>query len=265
MLKKSLGLVSGAALMFVFAYGCSSSSSTDTTGTDGGSGSDGGKTDGSTKTDGATPVDDGGGSSCAPGDVSSFAPKFTPPTGFNQKICSDTQVDAILDCIFNDTADQATCKKLLADKANEPCQNCLITPSSAKTFGPLIENGNIASLNIAGCIANAEGNKTATGCGAKYQAARDCADAACADNCQGSDSAALKALQACETQALSGDCKKYADDANCADALLNTGGAAEACNAGNTFEEAAAALGKMFCGGGTATDGGASDAPTDGG
>lgn len=264
MLKKSLGLVSGAALMFVFAYGCSSSSTTDTATDGGSSNSDGGKTDGGgSKTDGATPVDDGG-PSCAPGDVSSYAPKFTPPIAFGSKKCSDTQVDAILDCIFNDAADAATCKKLLADKANTDCQDCLITPSSAKAYGPLIENGGIASINIAGCIANSDGNKTAAGCGAKYQAARDCADAACADACPGSDAAALKALQACETQALSGDCKKYADDANCADALLNTGGAAEACNAGNTFQEAAAALGKMFCGGGTAADGG-TDAPADGG
>jgi hypothetical protein len=43
-------------------------------------------------------------------------------------------------------------------------------------------------------------------------------------------------------------CSTYANAADCANVLLDTGGAAEKCNAGNTFEEAAAALGKLFCG-----------------
>ena len=166
-------------------------------------------------------------------------------------------------CNFDDTADQTTCDKVLKDAANKDCNNCLFVASTAKALGPVVISGNIGSLNIAGCIANSEGDTTKDGCGAKYQAANDCADESCV-NCDDSDAAALKAKNACIQKALTSTCQDQATAADCANALLDTGGKAEQCNGGNSFEEAAAILGKLWCSGAAPVDGGPKDAAADG-
>lgn len=267
MLKKSLGLVSGAALIAVFAYGCSSSSSDTGTGADSGTG-DAKAGDTGTGKETSTVTDGGGGPSCSPGDVSSFAPTWHAPLAFHQKVCTDALVTSIFTCEFDATAAKTTdCQTLLKDTsaAMKACGACLETPVGGSKPGALIvdSNSGLANLDTAGCIANFD-STAATGCAAKYQAARDCATAACADNCpisQDNTDADINALDKCEQTALKADCSKYATDANCADALLNSGGAAEKCdiaNYNNDFLQAAIGYGIMFCGG--LGDGGTTDA-----
>lgn len=263
MLKTSLGLATGAALIMMLTYGCSSDSNNNTQPTtDGGvtPTGDGGKGKDST----APPPDDSGpDQTCAPVDVKDFTPTWKAPAAFHQGKCTDTQVDALVSCNFDDTADQTTCDKVLKDAANKDCNNCLFVASTAKALGPVVISGNIGSLNIAGCIANSEGDTTKDGCGAKYQAANDCADESCV-NCDDSDAAALKAKNACIQKALTSTCQDQATAADCANALLDTGGKAEQCNGGNSFEEAAAILGKLWCSGAAPVDGGPKDAAADG-
>jgi hypothetical protein len=184
---------------------------------------------------------------CAPGSVSSFSPSWKAPAAFHQGKCTTTQVDALVSCNFDDTADPTTCDQVLKDAANANCNNCLFTASTSSKLGPVVITGNVGSLNIAGCIADSQGNTTTSGCGAKYQAANDCADESCAA-CDDSTAAALTEKNQCIQDALTSECQSYATDADCANALLDVGGAAEPCNQGNTFEEAAAAIGKLFCG-----------------
>lgn len=266
MLKKSLGLVSGAALIFVFAYGCSSSESNPTTpATDSGTGSETSKP----KTDsGPDPVDDSGGGACAPGDVSTFEPTWKAPAGMAQAKCTETQVNALLDCQLDENADAAACKALAADKNNQTCGTCLLTNSSAAKYGPLISGEGVISINYAGCIALKDNNVTADGCGAKYQALGQCSTEACATNCPVSDDASFAAYQKCAQKAEEGAaCSKFAGDAACVDDLVKAGGAAEDCDiSGGDFISNAKKYGIMFCAGLTG-DGGtdaATDAPADG-
>jgi hypothetical protein len=265
MLKMSLGLVSSAALVMMLTYGCSSDSSTTPPATDGGGGgsdSGGGKDTGKPQPDTGTPDE------CKPGDVADFTPSFKTPAPFSQKKCSNAQVDALL-CLFDANADQETCTKLVDDPANDDCFKCIYTASSSKELGPVIITGSLGSLNIAGCVARAEGDVTDKGCGAKVQAADQCGDEACDANCPvpENDDAALDARNKCTEDASTTVCQEFSDAAKCAEALLQEGGAAEECAQGQDFLERANAIAKLFCAGGVSTDGGdgSTDAKADGG
>lgn len=270
MLKQSLGLVSGAALIFVFAYGCSSSSTDTPAATDAGTAAETSTpTDSGTKKEtGSVTPDDGSASTCAPGDVSAFSPTWKPPIGKATGACTTAQVNNVIDCAFDATAAaSAACKAFTADMSNDACTQCVISSSSAATTGALIQStGGTVSLNIAGCLAAAAGDVTATSCGAKYQALSQCQDAACIDNCpvdQNDDGTQLKALNDCETAAQSGVCTTYLNAADCVNTLAGDGGAGEFCfgTSADTFQTLAKTLGVYFCGG-AAGDGGA-DATTD--
>jgi hypothetical protein len=269
MSRFSFCVASSAALIALFAYGCSddkpAAAPTDA-GTETGTAKP--KDAGYVPPDAPTP-DEG----CKPGDVKDYAPVWKAPSAFNQGKCSDEQVEALVHCNFGDNPDQTTCDKISKDAAYKACQSCLFTASTAKKLGPVYITGSIGYLNIAGCVANAEGNPTETSCGAKYQAANGCAAEACEANCPGSDAKSVDALNACEQKALTSVCQTYSTAADCATALLDTGGVAEVCNFGTTFEEAAFALGKLFCSSPTgdagpdgeadAADDGSGDAATD--
>lgn len=267
MLKKSLGLVSGAALMFVFAYGCSSSETTPAAGTDGGNT----PTEAGKKETGTTPdpdTDGGGGGDCKPGDVASFEPTWKAPVPPSAK-CTQAQIDALLDCLLDENADQTACKTITADKNNKDCGACLLTPSSAAKYGPVISADGLVSVNLAGCIAIKEGDLSANGCGAKFQALNQCGDEACAANCPVTDDASFAAYQKCTQAAEAGACSKFAGDAACIDDLVKEGGAAEDCDlqSAGSFIDNAKKYAGIFCGGAT-SDGGTdapADAPTEGG
>ena len=262
--------VSGAtlAILFSVAQGCSSSeSSPGGTGSDASASSDTGKTSegGSTK-DGPAAVDDGStASDCKPGDVLSFTPVWKSPAPFDQKKCTDAQVEALVNCLFEGLPDQTTCDAVMADDANKACDACLFTEDTSAAWGPVITSNGTGTLNTGGCIANVQGDTSKNGCGAKYAANIDCGYAACDSNCSGNDVTDEQYNQ-CLDDAAAGNCKSYATAAACADALTADGGAADKCRGDGGFTASAIALGKLFCGGAVAIDGGtdaASDAPVD--
>lgn len=209
-----------------------------------------------------------------PINISGFEPTWKAPAPFARGVCTNAQVDALM-CQFDMGADQAACAALVKDKANEDCQKCMFTPSSAARLGPIVITGNLGSINLAGCVANAEGNTTDQGCGAKLQAADQCSDEACEANmpCDYDDGESSDAGTCTEIAART-VCASYATAAACADALLAPGGVAAVCDEGDDFLARATALAKLFCTGGSAdastdvTDAAdapdVSDAPNDG-
>jgi hypothetical protein len=186
---------------------------------------------------------------CAPGSVSGFTPQWTPPAVLHAGACSATQITTLIDCLFNSAANQTTCDGYLNAPANKSCISCAVTEDTAASYGPLVvTTDQLVTLNIAGCIARTTNQMTDTGCGAKVQAASQCASASCEANCPvpANDSAALDARNQCEQDARTSECQTYTDDAACEDAALQ--GAAAACASGSTFEDNATALVQMFCG-----------------
>jgi hypothetical protein len=215
--------------------------------TDGGKRKDTGTTeeeDAAIKKDSSVSVD-----GCEPGSVSGFTPTWKAPNAPHANKCTATQVEALL-CLFDANADQTTCQTVVDDPANDNCFKCIYTASSSAKLGPVVINGSLGSLNIAGCIAAAEGNTTSSGCGAKVQAADQCGGEACDANCPvpEGDDAALDARNACVEQAATTVCQTFTTDAECAEPLLASGGSAAVCASGTNFLDRAIAIAKFFCG-----------------
>jgi hypothetical protein len=205
-------------------------------------------------------------SDCTPGDVSTFVPAWKVPTAFHQGACADAQGDALIGCLTN-VPDAATCKTFFSDPANKACLACAVTPSTAPKYGPLVEGVVTISVNAAGCIADATGDVSASGCGARVLAADQCDDFACEAKCPippNDDGSAYVALLACRMAAGTSVCKSYSEAASCSRALTGVGGVAEECSLpGTSFAENAKAMVKLFCGSAT-TDGGPADSGSDG-
>ena len=192
--------------------------------------------------DASPPVDAGG---CAPGDVSSFSPNWVPPKPASSA-CTQANIDQYAkDCLDPQTGNTTACNAF--QTANKACVTCLVTPESATTYGAAISQANgVISLNVGGCIALLSGDLGASGCGAKYEANRQCAAAACDEPCpipNGDDPAFQKYLK-CLTAAEKTSCKAYSA-AVCPEP---DAGAVAACSLnGASFVDNFKALAPIFC------------------
>lgn len=221
---------------------------------DAGTSSDGGTTIPGKDAGTTPPVDSGSvpppppSGTCAPGSVTGFVPQWIPPISLHQGVCSTSQINTYVDCLFNANASATTCDAFVNSTANSACMACALVPDTSSSFGAMTYDAdNLVSLNIAGCIARTSNNTSASGCGAKVQAASQCTAAACALNCPVTDQASLDARNTCETDAQSGGCATYQQTATtCSDPLLQ--GASAQCENGTTFEAVAINLATLFCG-----------------
>jgi hypothetical protein len=117
-------------------------------------------------------------------------------------------------------------------------------------------------INVAGCIALAEGKVDGSGCGGSLQADQQCQEAACLPTCSLGSPALQASEAACEVKAnavpgdggASGVCGSYAIPALCASAIQGGDGgtAGRQCfggaDGGTNAQFEAVAL--AFCGGG---------------
>jgi hypothetical protein len=184
---------------------------------------------------------------CAPGSVAGFTPAWKAPNALHASACTGTQVDEFVDCMFDPNADPTTCNTFLADAANAGCESCVFTDDAAASYGAIVRsfNGDLFSLNVGGCVGRLAADVTATGCGAKVQAARQCEDAACRPSCP----AANDDYFFCTDDATTGVCASFETAADCADALEAPNAAAETCDpaAGLDFIDNAKRYGRLFC------------------
>jgi hypothetical protein len=201
------------------------------------------------------PVDGGGDDSsggdggCAPADLpvdASFP--FVPPNP-PRSVCTVSQIQALYDDCWGDGGASA-CTAFNGDPTNAPCIDCMITPSSASTWGAIVTfpNGSVVP-NSGGCIAvigaaedggSAEGGAEA--CGAEVQSAALCQEESCALLCPGASTAAgLAEFQQCEEQAATSTCETEVQAAFCASDLADT-----VC-VFPTFEGYFVGLGEFFC------------------
>lgn len=188
-------------------------------------------------------------------------PAWKPPTGSHQGACTEAQTTTFVDCL--DNVSDVTCKAFFGAPANTRCISCALDPTGAATYGPLVEGTAGIDVNESGCIALTTGDASATGCGAKVLALRQCEESACESSClvPTDDAGAPHAVfLACEKNADATVCKAFADGATCANALEADGGVASVCaGSGTTFAEHAKSIVNLFCGG-ILDDAGASDA-----
>lgn len=210
MTKKLFALASVTALTGVVAAasaaGCSSTTTIqDDAGSSGSSGEGGkteaGKTDGSS---GSSGEEDSGPGTCPTTDVIDATTfPWKPPT-LAPGSCTEGELAAFV--AFVEKTDDPQKWKDGTWTTNDACRNCVFAKEGA-TWAPLILNasGQLAELNVGGCIAIASGKEA---CGKAYQQWRACYLEACTD-CPDGDS---NAFSKCVTAANKKACKKAFDD-----------------------------------------------------
>lgn len=217
---------SKSAMVSLLLLTAACSSTTTVTTTDGGTTPDAGK-DVATK-DVVTTTDAGG--TCKPQDVSSFVPAADPGPATAAGACTDqVALDYYNACV--DPGDTTACAAIGKDATKAACLKCLSTPDTAGTWGALIEDSQgLIRNNIAGCLTV----KGDAACATAISNVSQCSRAACPDSVcpvPDNDSAALAALNKCESDSEAAGCKTFATAAACADTSDGGTAAAKACSA----------------------------------
>jgi hypothetical protein len=105
------------------------------------------------------------------------APRWAPPRPWHQNACTPAEIaDWMVAC------SQGTDEQCASFRAASPgCHACIESSDTDPATGPVIffENRSYSDLNYAGCLANALGDTTPTGCGASRGIIEDCARRAC--------------------------------------------------------------------------------------
>lgn len=180
-------------------------------------------------------VDSGPPPACAPGALNNFTPKWHPPRA-KTTACTKAQIDSYRQCL-DDAAgppmryNPASCAPWLSPSmTDQSCLSCLQSNESDDQYGPLVLLANDTLLNVAGCLAMAEGKLDGSGCGGSLQVDEECGRAACLASCPISDEPGAVAEVACEKAAnqSTGVCATYATSAQCAGRLLQADAGASA-------------------------------------
>jgi hypothetical protein len=153
---------------------------------------------------------------CATPSADAYQPMWTPPSAPMVGACSPQQVSRewALCEISSAMFDQNACRAFDSDPANSSCLGCMFGVLGAPSLGAiLILPGDEWVANRGGCIALLDGDSSATGCGAKVEAATVCAYTACNAAC--TRPVSDKDLVACQNGTASGACSAYFDNAAC--------------------------------------------------
>lgn len=194
---------------------------------------------------------------CAPQSVAGFAPTWRPPRAM-RGACSDAQIETELSVCRSSAATTAGCAVFARDPANAACRECLYATEDESSFGPVVILKNrLLRVNVAGCLALADGNLAPTGCGAGLQTFQACGDAACMASCTD-----LLGFEPCMAQAGEGICRSHDSQSGCGEPAVY-----EPCFGHGSFDDFFRAIGRIFCGAGFpprgdagASDGGSGDA-----
>jgi hypothetical protein len=132
----------------------------------------------------------------------------------------------------------AECAAWNRDPASAACRACLYTTEDESAYGALVILKNrFLRVNVAGCLALGDGNLSATGCGARWQAFQACGDEACMASC-----ADPAAFQECVRLTGGGICRAYNDQSTCGDSAMYA-----PCLEHATFEDFFRSMAKVFC------------------
>jgi hypothetical protein len=192
-----------------------------------------------------------GGPKCtSPADVPGFTPRWTPAT--HQPLCTQEQIDEFGVCLatgFNGVTTAERCAPFRSGGSASACAACLATADTALVLGPIIDRSGVLELNVAGCLAIAEGKLDGSGCGGKYQAMEQCEEAACRAQCPLTDRTSLQLYDRCLLAAADDPqiCKSYATAAKCASEVQDAGGRGAGCVNFRAFDDWYARIAPMFC------------------
>jgi hypothetical protein len=191
--------------------------------------------------------------------VQTFHPSDYVPANAPRVACRvDSSYDEISDLY-------ATC--FSADAYNHPsdcytwesmhaqCFDCVVTMSSATSYGPVIDYTGFVQANVAGCI---ELVSHSTSCAKPVEALTSCELAACEANCPVRNSSTLASFQGCTTQADVEGCQAYAQQASCFSSQADAG-PLSVCSV-TDFWQFFRTVAPLFCASAPAGDAGDEDA-----
>jgi len=188
---------------------------------------------------------------CDPQSVSGWKPTWTPPETWKQSVCTMTQISSFYAACLTPPIVTATCQAFVT--ANASCTSCLQTEDTAPTAGAIVwhEKDAYWTVNVAGCIAQATGDTSGTGCGGSYAAAIACRQASC-NACweaQGTTTTFAE-FSTCEEQAGASTCSTYAEAVPNVCGNLSTSPAGVCMPAsGATAQDAFMQVAPLFCAG----------------
>ncbi len=187
---------------------------------------------------------------CSPTAVAAFQPVWQAPEPWKQNVCTTAQMTAFYGSCLTPPISKAACDSFVQQNAN--CAPCLQSQETDATAAAVVwhEQMQYWTVNVAGCIARATGDATASGCGASYAAAISCRQSSC-NACweaQG-QSATFQEFSDCETLAGSTTCQTYAEAVPAKCGNLETS-AASVCmpSSAATAQEAYMQIAPLFCG-----------------
>ena len=187
---------------------------------------------------------------CDPQSVAGFQPAWTPPEAWKQTVCTATQISGFYAACLTPPIDETTCKAFVA--ANTSCSACLQTEDTAPAAGAIVwhEHDAYWTVNVAGCLARATGDSTATGCGGSYSAAIACRQASCNACWQGQGTTTTFAeFSMCEQQAGQSTCAAFAQAVPAACGNIAQGpGSVCMPPSGATAQGAFMQIAPLFCG-----------------
>jgi hypothetical protein len=127
------------------------------------------------------------------------------------------------------------------------CFACIFTDESSSSWGPLVtvsnHNGDIAQVNIAGCVALLEPCNVP--CAQAYEYAFQCETQACGNNCVNSSQTRY---EDCTTTADNCGCQSYFDPAQCVANISGSTHPAATCTTQSSFEGYFDVIVPLFCG-----------------
>ena len=176
---------------------------------------------------------------CPPGSLASFTTKYHAPDTNGPGSCTASEIAQFYTaCLDPVNSTQAACTSYQNGIGGLFCSPCLVTPSTASKWGPLVQYpDNTVSLNSGGCYAISA--SAALSCGQQSEYVVECDRAACA-----ACSTANGDFDSCATAAEAAGCSQYAqsETTQCAP-YASTG-----CALSGTFESSFKSIAAVMCG-----------------
>jgi len=188
---------------------------------------------------------------CDPQSTSSFAPSWQQPEAWKQGVCTSTQIQGFHTACLTPPIVKTTCDAFV--QANSNCAACLQSQETDATSAAIVWHAQMRywTVNVAGCIARATGDTSATGCGATYAAAIACRQSSCNVCWQAAQAstASFQQFSDCESQAGTTTCQTYAQAVPATCGTLSAGPAAVCMPPSSaTAADAYAQIAPLFCG-----------------
>jgi len=213
----------------------------------GSGGASGGGSGSSSSSGGGSGVEAG---ACEPASLATYQPTYHPATGPWLGACTPAAIHDFDDACLGTAATTDTCNAFR--QANASCVACILSPESAKKYGPLVDHVTFVTANVAGCIELED--PAAIACARAVQFLDGCELAACEANCAVHDAASLAGYETCAGAADSGGCGVYSTAAACGLTVPDAAPATAICLA--DFQSFYDTVVPFFCGPPPVADGG---------